>query len=136
MNKARTDLAELTRSESFELLSAKTIGRLIYTTDALPAVQPVRYVVDDETIVFRTSEAKSIVGTGDDAVVAFEVDELDADTGIGWVVTVVGSASILDRAEAERYCPRALRPLSSDEVAGGHVVAVIAGIVTGRRVTG
>jgi uncharacterized protein len=132
---------ELERRACLQLLSTGTIGRLVYTKDALPAVQPVRYIVDGETIVFGSSEATRIVGTHvgtartAGTVVAFEVDELDPDTGAGWMVTVVGGASILSTTDASRYCPEALRPITADS-ADGQMVAMSASIVTGHRVTG
>jgi uncharacterized protein len=143
LERSRRHDVELERDACLQLLSTRTIGRLVYTKDALPAVQPVRYVIDDETIVFGSSEATPIfgahagtagaIGTAG-TVVAFEVDELDPDTGAGWVVTVVGGASILSATEASQYCPEAVRPITVDR-ADGQVVAMSAGIITGRRVT-
>lgn len=113
---------EVDPDDCIELLATKTIGRLIHTRDALPAVQPVRYLLDDETLIFCTGQA-SIVRSRDGTVVAFEVDDLDADTGAGWVVTVIGEASTLSKAEATRYCPETLRPLDLD-CGERHVVAL------------
>lgn len=124
----------LERDECMRLLATQTIGRLIYTRDALPAVQPVRYLLDDECIVFGTGRT-SVVRSRDGTVVAFEVDDLNADTGSGWVVTVVGAATTLTTAEAAGYCPHALRPLNAEN-GDGHFVAMTPGIVTGRRITG
>lgn len=126
---------ELERGTCLRLLATKTIGRVIYTRDALPAVQPVRYLLDGETIVFASSEATHILGARHGTILAFEVDELDPDTGAGWVVTAVGSASTLCSAEAGSYCPTALRPLAGDGDTVD-VVAMTSDILTGHRVTG
>lgn len=134
MDTNRRIRGEIERRECMRLLTTSRIGRLIYTRDALPAVQPVRYLVDDQTIVFCTGQTRT-VRSRDGTVVAFEVDDLDPDTGAGWVVTMIGQTSILSAAEASRYCPETLRPLDPDD-AERHVVALTAGIVTGRRVTG
>lgn len=125
----------LERDECMRLLTTKKVGRLIYTRDALPAVQPVRYLIDGECIVFGIGQS-SLVRSRDGTVIAFEVDDLNAETGAGWVVTVVGQATALTAAEAEAggYCPHALRPFNSD--GAKHFVAVTPGIVTGRRFTG
>lgn len=134
---------ELTREDCLTLVASTSLGRLIYTEGALPAVQPVRYLLDGETIVFRTADATRILGhhdgPGEGTVVAFEVDDLDAESGAGWVVTVVGTASTLHPDHAHRYCPQTLRPLTAPALAdAGHcdVIAVAAGIIRGRRLIG
>ncbi len=40
--------------ECLRLLASAQIGRIVYSDQALPAVQPVDFVVDDEAVVVRT----------------------------------------------------------------------------------
>ena len=46
----------LTRAECRPLLGCGVIGRILYTTGALPAAQPVRYALRAGEIIFRTAD--------------------------------------------------------------------------------
>jgi nitroimidazol reductase NimA-like FMN-containing flavoprotein (pyridoxamine 5'-phosphate oxidase superfamily) len=82
----------LARHECLERLRAGTVGRVAVTDRALPAVVPVNYTVMGNVIVFRTEPHGMLARACDDAVVAFEVDELRPDGQGGWSVLVVGVA--------------------------------------------
>lgn len=100
-------LAELSRADSLRLLGGAPFGRIVYTVRALPAIVPVRHLVDNGMIVVRTHVGGDCAG----AVVAFQADDIDAEAESGWSVTVTGVARRLqDRAEATRY-ESALAPL-------------------------
>ena len=47
-------LEVLSDEECRALLSSGRVGRVAVTADALPVIAPVNYVVDGNTIVFRT----------------------------------------------------------------------------------
>ena len=48
-------ISELTRPECLRLLAARPIGRLaVITAEGLPMIVPVNYVLDGETVLFRT----------------------------------------------------------------------------------
>ena len=81
-------LAALPRAEALRLLGSAPFGRIIYTVRALPAIVPVRHLVDDDLIVVRTHVGGDCAG----AVVAFEADDIDPVTASGWSVTVTGVA--------------------------------------------
>src|SRR5262249_60401466 len=87
--------------------------RVVFTARALPAVRPVRHLVDGDHISIRTdhnaaitSELRAEAGT----VVAYEADAIDMSEHLGWSVVVVGVAHrLIDPDEAVLY-RRALRP--------------------------
>jgi len=47
-------LVDLSRDECLELLAAMSVDRIAYTTDDGPRVLPVNYVLEGESVVFRT----------------------------------------------------------------------------------
>jgi nitroimidazol reductase NimA-like FMN-containing flavoprotein (pyridoxamine 5'-phosphate oxidase superfamily) len=85
----------LAEEECLRLLSGATIGRIVYTANALPAIQPVHFVLDQGRIVIRSDGTPKIVASGRHDVVAFQVDDLTVPTG-GWSVTVLGWANVVD----------------------------------------
>ncbi len=128
----RVGLSVLTELECLDLLRSATIGRLVFTDGALPAVQPMNFLVEDRSILLRTSSGATWSATADGTVVAFEVDELDLENRRGWDVTVVGRARrVSDPAERERMATLPLRswaPGPRDEF-----VRIGIEVVSGRR---
>jgi len=73
------------------LFGTKDIGRIAFSVGGVPEIFPVNYAADRSTVVFRTAEGTRLQR----AVmlrVAFEVDDWDPATGIGWSVVVKGVA--------------------------------------------
>jgi nitroimidazol reductase NimA-like FMN-containing flavoprotein (pyridoxamine 5'-phosphate oxidase superfamily) len=91
---------DLTRDECVALLAAGTVGRIALCTADGPHIEPVNYVVDGESIVFRTS-AYSLLGQHDwgSSTVAFEVDELDPVARSGRSVVVRGAAERIEDSD-------------------------------------
>ena len=91
---------DLTRDECVALLAAGTVGRVALCTADGPHIVPVNYVVDGESIVFRTS-AYSLLGQHDwgSSTVAFEVDELDPVARSGRSVVVRGGAERIEDSD-------------------------------------
>jgi hypothetical protein len=81
--------------ECRRLLATPDFGRLVFTRGALPVVQPVRFGVRNGQVVIPTRAGGQLSRAVRGAVVAFEVDSLDALTGTGWTVTAVGPAHVL-----------------------------------------
>jgi len=127
-------LQALSRSESLRLLGSVSMGRLVFTHLALPAIRPVNHVVYGDQVIFRTYLGTAIataVGGNPGTVVAYEADLIDPEAHLGWSVIIVGRASrVTDSADADRY-RAALRPW----VAGGmdDVIAIHADMVDGFR---
>jgi nitroimidazol reductase NimA-like FMN-containing flavoprotein (pyridoxamine 5'-phosphate oxidase superfamily) len=123
---------ELDRALCLRLLARKMIGRVVFTDSALPAAQPVTYLLDGEEVVFRTGGGSKLAAATLGAVVAFQVDEIDTDTRTGWTVLGVGEAyEVLVPARltelAERMSP-AEAPNST-----AHTIAVPLRQLSGRR---
>jgi hypothetical protein len=116
------------------LLGSVSLGRIVFTARALPAIRPVCHLVDGDHVIIRTdgnaaiiSELRADAGT----VVAYEADAIDMAEHLGWSVIVVGVAHrVIDPDEAAVY-RRALRPWVSG--AKDQVIAIHADIVTGFR---
>ena len=120
----------LARGECWALLRGAAAGRVVYTSEALPAVALVNYAIVGELVVFGVGERSKLAGLLTGQVAAFEVDDVDPATGTGWSVLVVGRAArITDAAVTNRVPPLALYP-SSLEGPGAY-----AGL-TGEKVTG
>ncbi|MEZ3177966.1 pyridoxamine 5'-phosphate oxidase family protein [Streptomyces pimonensis] len=126
----------LGRQECLRLLAEVPVGRVVYTRQALPAVQPVGFVPDtDSSVVLCTSAASGLVRAVDGVVVAFEADAFDAGSRSGWSVVVTGRAAVVtDPAEHERLLrtgPRSWVPTHD-----GVFVRIEAEMVTGRELVG
>jgi nitroimidazol reductase NimA-like FMN-containing flavoprotein (pyridoxamine 5'-phosphate oxidase superfamily) len=127
-------LEVLARDECMRLLSGAVIGRVVFTASALPAIQPVNFVLDgDGSVVIRTAPGSRLASAARNAVVAFEVDDFDAATHAGWSVIVTGRANLVrDEGDLHRLADLPLHPW-----AGGHrteYIRVAPEIVSGRRV--
>lgn len=85
-------LEVLTSEECLQLLQSRSLGRLGLSVDALPTILPVSYTIVDDEILIRTGRGTKLSVATRGAVVAFEVDEIDPTTAIGWSVVVQGRA--------------------------------------------
>lgn len=95
----------LSEEESWNLLSSRTLGRLVTCVDGYPEIFPVNFVVQRRTILFRTADfATKLFTVVLNAHVVFEAD--DYNVSEGWSVVVKGIAAALNTseeiAEAER----------------------------------
>jgi nitroimidazol reductase NimA-like FMN-containing flavoprotein (pyridoxamine 5'-phosphate oxidase superfamily) len=125
-------LERLSAEECHALLSTIPIGRIVFTENALPAIQPVNFVVDGRDVVVRTRRGSKLVAAAHRAIVAFEVDDYDPELRTGWSVVLVGRARVVsDEAELDR-----LRTLPLETWASGdrpHFIKVEASMIRGRR---
>ncbi len=114
------------------LLASVPVGRIVYTRQALPAVELVNFALDGGDIVIRTDASGKLAAATRGAVVAFEADDIDAVRHRGWSVTAVGySREVTDDGEIGR-----LRQIGLEPWAPGtreHFIRVTPGILTGRR---
>lgn len=124
---------ELGREECMSLLSEGGIGRLAGVLDGRPLVFPVNFVLDGETVVFRTNPGTKLAAAGFGPV-AFEIDGVDSERRTGWSVVVQGVGREithgLDR-RSEQLRRLEVQPWVPGERA--HWVAILADTVTGRR---
>jgi len=123
----------LSSGECLQLLASAPVGRVVYSDQALPAVQPVDFVVDDGAVVIRTGDGSRLARAVNDAVVAFEADELDTTAGSGWSVTVVGECSdISEPGHVKRLSTLVSRRWVTD--GDDHFVRISIAGIAGRRV--
>jgi nitroimidazol reductase NimA-like FMN-containing flavoprotein (pyridoxamine 5'-phosphate oxidase superfamily) len=130
-------LQVLSPAECADLLASPPIGRVVFTDHALPAVQPVNFVLDGRNVVMRTTVGSKLAAAARNAVVAFETDEFDPVARTGWSVTAIGYArAVTDPAEAERLARLPLAPWASDGTAGDDAEFIVMPIreLSGRRI--
>jgi nitroimidazol reductase NimA-like FMN-containing flavoprotein (pyridoxamine 5'-phosphate oxidase superfamily) len=134
MDVDRNGLEVLTRLECLELVRRATIGRLAIHSGALPTIVPVNFVLTDEGVVIRTAPGSKLDNAVEQAVVAFEVDEIDPLRHTGWSVVITGLArEITDPAELD-----AVRRLPLAHWAPGpatRYMCVPLDLVSGRRLS-
>jgi hypothetical protein len=96
-------LVEMTREESLRRLAGVSLGRIVFTEHALPAIRPINHIVDDGAVIVRTRLGAGL-RNGKGVVVAYEADDIDPVEHRGWSVIVTGVASlVLDHDELARY---------------------------------
>jgi uncharacterized protein len=102
---------KLTPEECLDLVPPSGVGRAAMCAAAGPQIFPVNYVVDGESIVFRTSAYSALGTLAAGAKVAFEVDSVDHDHAAGWSVVAAGRAEpIDDETELDMLRERGLEP--------------------------
>jgi nitroimidazol reductase NimA-like FMN-containing flavoprotein (pyridoxamine 5'-phosphate oxidase superfamily) len=125
-------LPALSRAECLTLLGQRSLGRVAYTERALPAIRPVNYALVGSSVLLRTDAA----GLGrrlDGQVVAFEVDDVDPESGTGWSVVLTGTARLLgDPGDLARRDAAPLVTWAGD----GHDarVCIVPGEISGSRI--
>jgi hypothetical protein len=126
-------LTELDRAESLALLSSVSLGRIVFTRDALPAIRPVNHALIDGHLVIRTHEGAAVAAatSGQGAVVAYEADAIDPDTHLGWSVVVTGTARLVTAPDTLARYERILTPWVSTTME--HAVVIGLDLVTGFR---
>jgi hypothetical protein len=84
----------LDTQQCLRLMAGMTVGRVVYTLNAMPAVLPVRFRFDpDGSVVLAEGSATELARAVDGTVIAFETGEVSGTDGSGWSVTVLGRAS-------------------------------------------
>lgn len=133
MDQDRNGLEVLDRNECLRLLATASFGRVGVSLGALPVILPINFRLVGERIVFRTGRGSKLDAATRNAVVAFEVDDIEPFSHAGWSVAVTGEArevtdadelGVLKAAHIPRWAP-------SDD---GHVIAVSTTMISGRRI--
>ena len=127
MADAQPRLAELTRPESLRLLGEAPFGRIVYTVRALPAIVPVRHLVENGMVVVRSHVGGDCAGS----VVAFQADGTGYGHPLGWSVTVTGVARRIVDAEETAHYESLIVPLV--EMGNVEVIRIFPEIITGYR---
>jgi nitroimidazol reductase NimA-like FMN-containing flavoprotein (pyridoxamine 5'-phosphate oxidase superfamily) len=127
---------ELTEAECWQLLGSVSLGRVVFTHRAMPAIRPVNHLLDDRRIIVRSHLGAAIVSraTAEGSVVCYEVDDLDPVRHTGWSVIVTGMARLVQEPAAiERY-EELLEPWIAGQM--DHVISIEPQFVSGIRLVG
>jgi hypothetical protein len=106
MDRTTWVLDPLSRTECMRLLASVPIGRIVYTRQALPAVELVNFTIADGDIIIRTDASGKLSAAANGTVVAFEADSVDLPRQAGWSVTVVGRSRAVTEGEEARRLER------------------------------
>lgn len=131
---ARTGIEWTDREDCLRLLAADEVGRLAVVTSGSPAIFPINYVLDGETIVFRTDEGTKLRAEGR-APACFEIDDIDREHRTGWSVVASGRLEEVTQYDAQTL--ERVHQLPIDPWAGGdkaHWMRLTPDRITGRRV--
>ncbi|WP_449279050.1 pyridoxamine 5'-phosphate oxidase family protein [Leucobacter sp. GX24907] len=88
---------KLTAEECWQRLQTHQLGRLVTRVGDVLDIFPVNYVIDGESIVFRTAEGTKLSQVAINDSVLFEVDEYNVMDA--WSVVVRGSAAVIDTSD-------------------------------------
>ncbi|WP_406289279.1 pyridoxamine 5'-phosphate oxidase family protein [Embleya sp. NBC_00896] len=83
----------LDRRETLKLMAGTSLGRVVVSEGALPAVYLVAFAFDRECVVFRAPVGSPLAKAVNDTVVAFQADDVDQAARTGWTGTVTGQSS-------------------------------------------
>jgi len=103
MRNDRAGLRLLTRTECLALLPSAEVGRIAVSTQALPLILPVSFMVDQDRIVISTQNGTTLDTSTDNTVIAFQADGSSSQLSGGWSVHVTGIARhVTDLIEFDR----------------------------------
>ena len=128
---------ELTRAESWQLLGSTSLGRVVFTRHAMPAIRPVNHLIDDGTIIVRSHLGSAIVARAaadDGTVVCYEADDLDPVRHTGWSVIVTGMARLVREPAAITRYEQLLEPWVAGQM--DYIISIRPQIITGIRLVG
>jgi hypothetical protein len=109
--------------ECWELLASTSVGRIALSIGALPAILPVQYYLDGQTLAVCLGH-RSLPERALNAVVAFAADAIDPQTRSGWSIQVQGRSATARQPRIDTDC---------GWPAAGQVVQIEPEIVTGYR---
>ena len=125
-------LEHMPRDECMRLMASVPVGRIVYTRQALPAVELVNFALHDGDIIIKTTAGEKLAAATREAVVAFEADSVDVAQQAGWSVTVVGQARAVTVAAEFRDMEQVpLTPWAPGK--RDHYIRITPAIVQGRR---
>jgi nitroimidazol reductase NimA-like FMN-containing flavoprotein (pyridoxamine 5'-phosphate oxidase superfamily) len=81
-----------------ELLASRHEGRIAWAAPDGPQLLPVSYALHNGQVAFRTSPYGVLSQLRRPTMVAFEIDDIQSEAGIGWSVLVRGRAQPVTRS--------------------------------------
>lgn len=125
----------LERQACLNLLATRDIGRVAFTIDgdAAPTVLPINYSLINDTIVFRSTLAGTIMRYAR-GYAAFQVDHLDEERREGWSVLCSGRCRwVRDDGELERI-PQGRMPQPWAAGPRDQVLKIVPARISGREI--
>jgi nitroimidazol reductase NimA-like FMN-containing flavoprotein (pyridoxamine 5'-phosphate oxidase superfamily) len=130
-------MRRLTRRQALGLLRTVPMGRIAFTSRAMPAIRPVNHIIDSGgRIVIRSHEGAAIVRAAEaerGTVVTYEADQIDTEARAGWTVVVTGLARIVDDPPAAAAYRKLLVPWVTGEM--DYIISIEPTIVTAFELT-
>lgn len=131
--KAEARLEAIPEAECLEILERNNLGRISVVVHGQPQIFPVNYAMSGRIVVFRTGSG-TLFSHAPESKVAFEVDNYDPSTGVGWSVMVQGiSRDITDSFDDISWAARAAAPWPLAPGVRPYRIAVEPSEITGRR---
>jgi nitroimidazol reductase NimA-like FMN-containing flavoprotein (pyridoxamine 5'-phosphate oxidase superfamily) len=124
----------LDREHCLALMRSVPVGRVVYTDQALPAIVPVNFALDENNdVIIRTGPGSKMAAAVRGAVVAFETDDFDMNARTGWSVTIIGAAQpVRTPQEIARLARLRLRPWAP--AAGDSFIRISSDHIFGRTI--
>ncbi|HUY73764.1 MAG TPA: pyridoxamine 5'-phosphate oxidase family protein [Candidatus Dormibacteraeota bacterium] len=123
----------LTEEQCVQLLELHDLGRVALQVGDQPEVFPVSYATDGEIVVFRTARGTRL-DQATECRIAFEVDDWDPHTGVGWSVMLKGVAEEVKHGSdpfTAALRSRPVKPLAPGE--RDLLLAIYPAEISGRR---
>ncbi|RJN32862.1 pyridoxamine 5'-phosphate oxidase family protein [Nesterenkonia natronophila] len=126
----RTEI--LDAQDCWDLLRSVSLGRLAVWSEDHPEIFPLTYLIDRQTVVFRTGTGTKLTAALRGAPVALEADGVDPRTNVAWSVVVKGPATAIDKG-GSFLASSAHRLVPWESGSKDHFVRITPEAVTGRR---
>lgn len=81
------------------LLGEADVGRLAVDNGGRPDIFPINFVIDEQSIVFRTGPGTKLAASALMHYVAFEIDGYEPENRVAWSVVVKGRANQIERMQ-------------------------------------
>lgn len=137
---------EMSRSEALEFLAGQQVAHLAVIDGDDPYVSPVSFVVEDDTLYFRTRPGRRLRALSATPRICAEASETDPQSQTWTSVCMWGDAHLVEDVDAqglvvglllEKYAAEGESILSFAKAEGlgseAAVVAVPIGVISGRR---
>lgn len=126
-------LEDLSTDECLEHLATTRVGRVAFTTSALPTVVPLTYAIKGQHLLLATGADSRLAKAADHGVLAFEIDDVDSSTHTGWSVVVTGVAEVVEGPEGRAEAASVVAPWLPERAE--LLIRLPCTRVTGRRIS-
>ena len=132
-SKGTPELEEIAEEECLEILDQHRLGRIAFVVQGQPRIFPVNYAMSGRIVVIRTAAGTKLFHAPE-AKVAFEIDEYNPSTGVGWSVMVQGIAhEATDSFDDISWAAHGASPKPLAPGPKPYLIAIESRVITGRR---